>query len=37
VQWNPANVSNGFGNSNFGAVTGAYDPRVFQLGMKLYF
>jgi hypothetical protein len=37
VQWNPANVSNSMGSGNFGAVTGAFDPRVFQLGAKLYF
>ena len=30
-------VSNGLGSSNFGQVTSAYDPRVFQLGAKLYF
>ncbi len=31
------NVSTTFGNSNFGAVTTAHDPRVFQLGLKAYF
>jgi len=30
-------VSSTFTNSNFGAVTSTWDPRVFQLGMKLYF
>jgi hypothetical protein len=30
-------VSNNFGASNFGQVTSAFDPRVFQLGGKLYF
>jgi hypothetical protein len=35
VQWNA--VSSALGSSNFGNVTGASDPRVFQLGMKLYF
>jgi hypothetical protein len=35
VQWNA--VSTSLGSSNFGNVTGATDPRVFQLGMKLYF
>jgi hypothetical protein len=30
-------VSNGLGSSNFGQVTSAFDPRVFQLGAKLYF
>jgi hypothetical protein len=30
-------VSNALGSSNFGQVTSAFDPRVFQLGAKLYF
>ena len=30
-------VSTNLGASNFGAITGAYDPRVFQLGAKLIF
>jgi hypothetical protein len=30
-------VSNGLGSSNFGEVTSAFDPRIFQLGAKLYF
>jgi len=30
-------ISTKLGASNFGAVTSAYDPRVFQLGLKLYF
>jgi hypothetical protein len=30
-------VSNALGSSNFGQVTSAFDPRVFQLGGKLYF
>ena len=30
-------VSNGLGASNFGQVTSAFDPRVFQFGGKLYF
>ena len=30
-------VSNGLGSSNFGQVTSAFDPRVFQFGAKLYF
>jgi hypothetical protein len=30
-------VSNGLGASNFGQVTSAFDPRVFQFGAKLYF
>jgi hypothetical protein len=30
-------VSSSFGASNFGQVTSAFDPRVFQLGGKLYF
>jgi hypothetical protein len=31
------NISNTFSNSNFGQVTSAFDPRIFQLGLKLYF
>jgi hypothetical protein len=31
------NVSTAFGNKNFGAVTSAHDPRVFQMGAKLIF
>jgi hypothetical protein len=30
-------VSNGLGASNFGQVTTAFDPRVFQFGAKLYY
>ena len=30
-------VSNALGSSNFGQVTSAFDPRVFQLGAKLYY
>jgi hypothetical protein len=30
-------VSSTFANSNFGAVTSTWDPRVLQLGAKLYF
>ena len=30
-------VSNNFGASNFGQFTSAFDPRVLQLGVKLYF
>jgi hypothetical protein len=30
-------VSNGLGASNFGQVTSAFDPRVFQFGGKIYF
>ena len=30
-------VSTNLGAGNFGAITGAYDPRVFQLGAKLIF
>jgi len=30
-------VSANFGASNFGQITGAYDPRVFQLGAKVIF
>jgi hypothetical protein len=35
--YNNGGISTNFGASNFGAVTGAFDPRVFQLGMKLIF
>lgn len=35
TQWQ--NVSTSFTASNFGQVTSAFDPRVFQLGMKAYF
>jgi hypothetical protein len=31
------NVSSSYSSSNFGAVTSTWDPRVFQLGMKLVF
>jgi len=30
-------ISTNFGAGNFGAVTNAYDPRVFQLGAKILF
>jgi hypothetical protein len=30
-------VSNSLGSKNFGQVTSAFDPRVFQFGAKLYF
>jgi hypothetical protein len=30
-------VSTGLGSSNFGAVTSAFDPRILQLGGKVYF
>jgi hypothetical protein len=30
-------ISNGLGASNFGQVTTAFDPRVFQFGAKLYY
>jgi len=35
TQWQ--NVSTSFTASNFGQITSAFDPRVFQLGMKAYF
>jgi len=38
--WNHAEfnqVSNALGSNNFGQVTSAFDPRVFQFGAKLYF
>ncbi|HKN74701.1 MAG TPA: TonB-dependent receptor [Candidatus Acidoferrum sp.] len=34
-QWN--SVSTGLGSSNFGQVTSAFDPRILQLGGKIYF
>jgi len=30
-------ISNNFGASNFGQFTSAFDPRILQLGLKLYF
>jgi hypothetical protein len=40
-QWIGDTVNNGIstnlGASNFGAVTNAYDPRIIQLALKLYF
>ncbi len=30
-------ISTNFGSSNFGAITNAFDPRTFQLGLKLYY
>jgi hypothetical protein len=30
-------VSNNFGSGNFGQFTSAFDPRIMQLGLKLYF
>ncbi len=35
--YNNGGISTNFGATNFGAVTGAFDPRVFQLGLKLIF
>lgn len=35
--YNGGGISTNFGASNFGAVTSAFDPRVFQLGAKLIF
>jgi hypothetical protein len=34
---NTGGISNNFSASNFGQITGAFDPRVFQLGMKAFF
>jgi hypothetical protein len=34
-QWN--GVDTGTGDASFGKVTGAWDPRVFQIGGKLIF
>ena len=30
-------VSTGLNSSSFGQITGAYDPRILQFAMKLYF
>jgi hypothetical protein len=30
-------IGNTFTNGNFGQVTSAFDPRIFQLGLKLYY
>ena len=30
-------ASNNFGSNNFGQFTSAFDPRILQLGVKLYF
>ncbi len=30
-------VSNNFGSGNFGQFTSAFDPRILQIGLKLYF
>jgi hypothetical protein len=30
-------ISTNLGASNFGAITNAFDPRTFQLGLKLYY
>ncbi len=35
--YNGGGISTNFGASNFGAVTAAFDPRVFQFGAKLIF
>jgi hypothetical protein len=34
---NTGGISNNFSASNFGQITSAFDPRVFQLGMKMMF
>jgi len=34
---NNGGISNHVGASNFGSITGAFDPREFQLGAKLFF
>ena len=34
---NLGGLGNNFGSSNFGQITGAYDPRELQLGLKLKF
>ncbi len=35
--YNNGGISTNFGSGNFGAITAAFDPRVFQLGAKLIF
>jgi hypothetical protein len=35
--YNNGGISTNFGASNFGAVTAAFDPREFQLGLKVVF
>jgi hypothetical protein len=35
--YNNGGISTNYGASNFGAVTAAFDPRVFQLGLKLFY
>ena len=30
-------ISNNFGSANFGQFTQAFDPRIIELGLKLYF
>jgi hypothetical protein len=35
--YNNGGISNNFGASNFGSVTAAFDPREFQLGLKLIY
>jgi len=37
LQLDPTQVSSSVGSSNFGAITGAHDPRAIQLALKLYF
>jgi hypothetical protein len=35
--YNNGGITTNFGASGFGSVTGAFDPREFQLGLKLYY
>lgn len=35
--FNGFNATTGLPNGNFGQVTSAFDPRIFQFGLKLYF
>ena len=37
ADFNPANLSNSRASSAFGTITGALDPRIGQLGLKLLF
>jgi hypothetical protein len=35
--YNNGGISNNFGASNFGSITAAFDPREFQIGLKLIY
>ena len=36
-KYTPTKVSTNLGDSKFGQVTSAFEPRIFQLGMKIVF